>query len=132
MLLFATGTGLAAGGALGDPAGQVATLIWASLVQLPGVLVIGATVIAAVGLLPRFAGPLCWALLMASIMLGPLFGPTLQVPRWGQDLSPFTHVPKAPAVAVTAAPILALAVAVAAFTLAGLVSLRHRNLALPA
>jgi ABC-2 type transport system permease protein len=132
LLLFATGTGLAAGGVLGDPAGQVATLIGASLVQLPAILVIGAVVIALVGLLPRFAGAVSWALLMASILLGPLFGPTLKVPQWAQDLSPFTHLPKAPAVPVTAAPVLGLIAVVAALALAGLVSLRRRDLALPA
>jgi putative exporter of polyketide antibiotics len=83
LLLFATGMGLAAGGVLGDPAGQVRTLIGASLVQLPGILVIGAAVIAAAGLLPRFAGPVSWALLMASILLGPLFGTTLKHPLTG-------------------------------------------------
>jgi len=132
LLLFATGTGLAAGGVLGDPAGQVRTLIGASLVQLPGILVIGAVVIAAVGLLPRLAGAVSWALLMASILVGPLFGPTLKLPQWAQDLSPFTHIPKAPAVPVTAAPVLTLTVVVAAVAVTGLVSLRRRNLALPA
>ena len=130
-LLFATGAGLAAGGVLGDRAGQVRTLLGAGLVQLPGILVVGAVVIAAVGLLPRFAGALSWALLLAFILIGPLFGPTFKLPRWVQDLSPFTHVPKAPAVPVTAAPVLALTVVVVAFTVTGLVSLRRRNLALP-
>ncbi len=54
------------------------------------------------------------------------------MPQWVQDLSPFTHVPKAPAVPLTAAPVLALIAVVAALTLTGLVSLRHRDLALPA
>jgi len=132
LLVFATGTGLAAGGVLGDPAGQVRTLIGASLVQLPAILVIGAVVIATVALLRRFAGPVSWALLMASILLGPMFGPTLKLPQWAQDISPFTHLPKAPAVAVTAAPVLALIAVVAALAVTGLVSLRRRNLALPA
>jgi ABC-2 type transport system permease protein len=132
VLLFATGTGLAAGGVLGDPTGQMRSLIGASLVQLPGILVIGAAVIAAVGLVPRFAGVVSWALLLASILIGPLFGPTLNLPQWAQDLSPFTHVPKAPAVAVTAWPVLALITVVAALAAAGLVSLRRRDLALPA
>jgi ABC-2 type transport system permease protein len=132
LLLFATGVGLAAGGVLGDPAGQVRTLIGVGLVQLPGILVIGAVVIAAVGLLPRFASAVSWALLIASILLGPLFGPTLKLPRWAQDLSPFTHIPKAPAVPITAAPVLALIVVVAVLALTGLVALRRRNLALPA
>jgi ABC-2 type transport system permease protein len=81
LLLFAAGVGLAAGGVLGDPAGQVGTLIGASLVQLPGILVIGAVVIAAVGLLPRLASAVSWAVLMASILIGPLFGPTSNCPN---------------------------------------------------
>jgi len=132
VLLFATGGGLAAGAVLGDPAGQVGSLIAAGLVQLPGVLVIGAVVIAAVGLLPRVASAVSWGLLMASILVGPLFGPGLGLPQWVQDISPFTHVPKAPGVPVTAAPLLALIAVVAALLLTGLLSLRRRNLALPA
>jgi ABC-2 type transport system permease protein len=131
LLLFATGMGLAAGGVLGDPAAQVRTLIGPSLVQLPAILVIDAIVIAVVGLLPRFASAVSWALLMVSILLGPLFG-ALKLPQWTQDLSPFTHIPKTPAVPVTAGPILALTAVVAALTLIGLVSLRRRDLALPA
>lgn len=131
VLLFAVGTGLAAAGVLGDPVGQLATLLGAGLVQLPGILVIGALVIAAVGVLPRVAGVVSWTLLITAILIGPLFGPTLKLPQWAQDLSPFTHVPKAPAVAVTATPVLALIAAVVAITLAGLVALRRRNLALP-
>ena len=132
LVLFATGTGLSAGGVLGDRAGQVRVLLGAGLVQLPAVLVVGAVVIAASGLLPRFAGAASWALLLAFILIGPLFGPNLELPRWVQDLSPFTHVPKAPAVPVTAAPVLTLTAVVTALALAGLISLRRRNLALPA
>jgi hypothetical protein len=33
--------------------------------------VIGATVIAAVGLVPRYAGVISWSLLLASILIGP-------------------------------------------------------------
>jgi ABC-2 type transport system permease protein len=131
VLLFAIGTGLAAGGVLGDPAGQVGNLIGASLVQLAGILVIGAIVIAAVGVVPRFAGAVSWTALIASILIGPLFGPGLKLPQWTQDLSPFTHVPKAPALPVTAAPVLALIVVVAALATTGVVSMRRRNLALP-
>jgi ABC-2 type transport system permease protein len=131
VLLFAIGTGLAAGGVLGDPAGQVGNLIGASLVQLAGILVIGAIVIAAVGVVPRFAGAVSWTALIASILIGPLFGPGLKLPQWTQDLSPFTHVPKAPALPVTAAPVLALIVVVAALATTGVVSMRRRNLGLP-
>lgn len=132
LLLFAIGAGMAAGGALGDPAGQVGVLIVPSLVQLPGILVIGGVVVALIGVLPRFATAASWAVLLWSILAGPLFGPGLNLPGWALDLSPFTHVPKAPAVAVTAAPIIGLVAAVTALVLTGLVSLRRRDLALPA
>jgi ABC-2 type transport system permease protein len=133
MLLFATGTGLAAGGVLdGGPAEQIGVLVGPGLVQLLGVLAIGAAVVALTGVVPRWAAALSWGALLASILAGPLFGPTLRLPRLVQDLSPFTHVPKAPAVAVTATPIVALMVAGAVLALIGLVSLRRRDLTLPA
>jgi ABC-2 type transport system permease protein len=60
-----------------------------------------------------------------------MFGPGLNLPPWLQDLSPFTHSPKAPAVAVTAAPMLTLSVICLAFTATALIALRRRNLTLP-
>jgi ABC-2 type transport system permease protein len=61
-----------------------------------------------------------------------MFGPGLDLPAWVQDLSPFTHSPKAPAAAVTAAPLLALTAVGLGLATAALVSLRRRTLALPA
>jgi ABC-2 type transport system permease protein len=132
LLLYAVGLGLVAGVVVGDPAGQVRAVLSAGLAQLPGVVVVGAVVIAVVGVLPRVAGVVCWGLLVAAVLAGPLFGETLRLPQWAQDLSPFTHVPKAPAVPVTAAPVLALLAVGAVLAVAGLLSLRRRNLALPA
>jgi len=132
LLLYAVGLGLAAGRVLGDPAAQVRAVLGAGLAQLPGVVVVGATVIALVGVLPRVAGAACWGLLIAAVLAGPMFGETLRLPPWVQDLSPFTHVPKAPAVPVTAAPVLALVAVGAVLAVAALVSMRRRNLALPA
>jgi ABC-2 type transport system permease protein len=132
LLLYAVGLGVVAGRVLGDPAGQVRAVLGAGLAQLPGVVVVGAVVIALVGVLPRVAGAACWGLLIAGVLAGPLFGVTLRLPQWVQDLSPFTHVPKAPAVPVTAAPVLALVAVAAVLAVVGLVSLRRRNLALPA
>jgi ABC-2 type transport system permease protein len=42
---------------------------------------VGAVVVAAVGLLPRLAGAVSWAYLIASILIGPLFGPTFKLPQ---------------------------------------------------
>ena len=132
LVLFGVGAGLASGAVLGNPVGESRTLIGAGLVQLAGVLVVGALVIAAVALLPRFAGAVSWALLMAFILLGPLFGNTLQAPQWAKDLSPFSHVPKVPAVPIEAGPVVGLAAVVIASATVGVVMLRRRDLALPA
>ncbi|MGE5829487.1 MAG: ABC transporter permease [Micromonosporaceae bacterium] len=131
LLLFALGMGLTAGGVLGDTAGELRVLAAAALVQLPGILVLGAAVVLATGLLPRAAGTLAWGLLAAAILTGPLFGDTLRLPQWVKDFSPFTHVPKVPAVPLTTAPVLALVGVAATFVAVGLVRLRRRNLALP-
>ena len=93
---------------------------------------IGGVVVAFTALLPRWAGPVSWAVVMVSILLGPLFGAaTFQLPPWVQDISPFTHIPKAPAAAITALPVVGLLVIAAALVAVGLASLRRRNLALP-
>jgi len=131
MVLFAVSMGLAAGQVLGNTATQVRELVWAGLVQVPGILVVGAAVVAIICLVPRWSVPASWAVLLTTIVVGPMFGPGLNLPQWVQDLSPFTHSPKAPAAAVTAAPLLALAAACLALAAAALVSLRRRDLALP-
>ena len=72
------------------------------------------------------------ALVVFSIFVGPMFGPSLGLPTWLLDLSPFTHVPNAPAVAVSVAPVLGLVLACGLLAAAGVLSLRRRNLVLPA
>ena len=95
-------------------------------------MVIGAIVIAAAALIPRSAGVVSWAVLTAAVLAGPLFGTTLKLPQWAQDLSPFTHVPRVPADALSAAPMLALVAIALAGLAAGLAAFRRRDLALPA
>jgi ABC-2 type transport system permease protein len=132
ILVFAVSMGLAAGQVLGDTTNQVREMAEAGLVQLPGILVLGGVVVVMVAFLPRWAVPFSWALLIASLVLGPMFGPTLGLPQWTQDLSPFTHIPKAPALDVTAAPLIFLASICVALAVAGIVAIRRRNLILPA
>jgi ABC-2 type transport system permease protein len=82
--------------------------------------------------LPRWCVGLAWGLVVASIIIGPMFGPTLRLPAWMQDASPFTHVPNAPAVAISVGPLAGLALVGVLLTVAGALLLRRRNLALPA
>ena len=132
VVLFAVSMGLAAGQVLGGTTTQVRELVWAAIAQLPGILVVGAAVVAVVCLVPRWAVPACWALLLLALLVGPMFGPGLDLPSWVQDLSPFTHSPKAPAATVTAAPVLALLAVSIGLGTAALLALRRRDLALPA
>jgi ABC-2 type transport system permease protein len=132
VVLFAVSMGLAAGQVLGGTTTQVRELVGAGLAQLPGILVVGAGALLLVCLVPRWAVPASWGLLLVMLVVGPMFGPGLDLPSWVQDLSPFTHSPKAPAAAVTAAPVLALTAACLALGSAALLALRRRDLVLPA
>jgi ABC-2 type transport system permease protein len=132
LLVFTVSMGLAAGVVLGDVPGQLRALVEAGLVQWPGIMVIGGLVIAVTALLPRWAGALSWTVVMVAILLGPLFGAaTFQLPLWAQDISPFTHIPKAPAADITAVPVAILVAIAGAFVVTGLVAFRRRNLTLP-
>ncbi len=68
-----------------------------------------------------------WTALAVAVLLA-IFGPALSLPAWALDISPFTHVPKLPGGAVTAAPVLWLTGFVLAVTAAGLTCLRRRDI----
>lgn len=132
ILLFAGGVVVTGGLVLGDPASLLRDLVGAALVQLPAVGVLGTAVLVLVMVLPRWSVGLSWALVAGGVFVGPMFGPSLGLPTWLLDLSPFTHVPNAPAVAITLGPVLGLIAASAALAAAGVIAMHHRNLALPA
>jgi ABC-2 type transport system permease protein len=132
MLLFAGGAVVTGGLVLGDPASLLRDLVSAALVQLPAVGVLGTAVLVLVMVLPRWSVGLSWALVTGGVFVGPMFGPSLGLPTWLLDLSPFTHVPNAPAVAISPGPVLGLIAASAALAAAGVIAMRHRNLTLPA
>jgi polyether ionophore transport system permease protein len=132
ILVFATAMGITGGQALGGTASLLRDLAGAALVQLPAVGALGAAVVVLVTSAPRWSVGLSWTLAVFTIFVGPMFGPSLDLPTWLLDLSPFTHVPNAPAEAVTAGPILGLVLASALLAVAGIGLLRRRNLVLPA
>ena len=107
-------------------------LIVAALIQLPAIGVLAATVVTVIMLLPRWSVGLSWALVVGSIFVGPMFGPSLGLPTWLLDLSPFTHVPNAPAVDPTSEPILDLCLACGVLATTAVLLLRRRNLTLQA
>jgi ABC-2 type transport system permease protein len=132
LVLFAAAMSLTGGQVLGGTAPLLGDLVAAALVQLPAVGVVGAAVVAAVVFLPRWSVGVSWALVVLVIVVGPMFGPSLGLPSWLLDLSPFTHVPNAPAVAVDATPLAGLGVAVALLAGASVLAYRRRSLGLPA
>lgn len=111
ILVFAIAMGIVGGQVLGGTASLLRDLVGAALVQLPAIGVLGAAVVVVVMLLPRWSAGLSWALVVGSIFVGPMFGPSLGLPAWLLDLSPFTHVPNAPAVALSVAPVVGLGLA---------------------
>ena len=78
------------------------------------------------GLLPRLA-PVSWAALAVAAFL-VLFGPLLRLSQGIIDLAPFSHIPKVPGAAVSAAPLLWLLVIAAVLAAAGLAGFRGRDL----
>jgi len=132
LLLFAVAMGVTGGLVLGGTASLLVDLVGAALVQLPAVGVLAAAVVVVVMVLPRWAVGVSWVLVVVSVFVGPMFGPALGLPAWLLDLSPFTHVPNAPAVALSAGPVVGLVLACVLLAGAGVALLRRRNLALPA
>ena len=132
LVVFALAMGLTGGRALGGTAALLGDLLAAALVQLPAIGVLGAAVATVVMVLPRWSVGLSWALVVASVFVGPMFGPSLGLPRWLLDVSPFTHVPNAPAVPISYGPLLGLVVTGTLVAAAGVLALRRRDLLLPA
>jgi ABC-2 type transport system permease protein len=120
------------GHVLGGTSPLLRDLVGAALVQLPAIAILGTAVVVLIVLLPRWSVGLSWALVVASIVVGPMFGPSLGLPTWLLDLSPFTHVPNAPAVAISFTPVVGMGLTAVLLAVLGMLLLRRRNLALPA
>ena len=132
LLVFALAMAVTGGQVLGAPGPLFRDLVVAALIQLPAIGLLGAVVVTVSMLLPRWSVGLSWSLVVGSIFVGPMFGPALGLPTWLLDLSPFTHVPNAPAVDPTMGPILGLCLACGMLASAAVLLLTRRNLTLPA
>ena len=126
VLLAAAGLGAGlAYGVMIDDLSQVPRLMGAALVHVPGVwALIGFTVVL-FGFVPR-ATAVAWAALGVCVVVGFL-GELLGLPDWVVGVSPFDHVPQAPAVAVTFGPLLILSAVAAALAITGLTAFRRRD-----
>ncbi|MGW4501419.1 ABC transporter permease [Micromonospora sp. NPDC004336] len=126
VLLGGLTTGLGYGLVAGDPLGRAAELGGAALVRLPALLVVAGVVTALFGLLPRWSVVLSWTALLGFLLLGQL-GAVLDLPQAALNLSPYTHVPSAPAVDPAALPLVVLTAIAAALLAAGLTGFRRRD-----
>ncbi|REF00037.1 ABC transporter permease [Thermomonospora umbrina] len=120
-------TGLTYGATAGDLDGRLADTLSAALVQIPAAWVPAGIALALFGLAPRATAGV-WAAVAAFLLLGQL-GPLLGLDQWAMDLSPFTHVPKLPGAAMTAAPMVWLAAVTVAAAAAGYHGFRRRDVA---
>jgi len=132
MLVYAMAMGVAAGQALGGTASLLGDLAGAALVQLSAIAVLGAAVVTVVMLLGRWSVGLSWLLVVFCVFVGPMFGPSLGLPAWLRDLSPFTHVPNAPVVEIDYGPVIGLGITALVLAAVGVLALRRRDLRLPA
>jgi len=128
LVLMGASTGIGYGAVVGDVGDQVSNLTRAALVQAPAVLALSGLAVVAFGLLPRLAVALSWTALALCVLIGQL-GELFGLPQAVVNLSPFTHLPGAPAAEVTALPLLVLLLVALAFTAFGMTSFRRRDLA---
>lgn len=126
VLLGGLTTGLGYGLVAGDPLGRAVGLGGAALVRLPALLVVAGVVTALFGLLPRWSVALSWATLIVFLLLGQL-GAVLDLPQAALNLSPYTHVPSAPAVDPAALPLVVLTGVAVLLLAAGTAGFRRRD-----
>jgi ABC-2 type transport system permease protein len=119
--------GLGYGLRTGSAGPEVARLLGAAMAQLPASLAVAGAAVLLFGLLPRASVAGAWTVVGVLVLIA-LFGQVLRLSQPILDVSPFTHVPKLPGAAVTAAPLLWLSLAVLALAAAGLAGLRRRDI----
>lgn len=126
LIVLAGGLGIGVGYALaiGDTQ-QVLRMLGASLVTVPGVLVLAGVAVALFGFVPRVALA-AWAAL-AAVFVVAFFGEVLRLPPWVRAVSPFDHLPAVPAEDLRWAPVVTLLAVATALTGAGLWGLRRRD-----
>jgi ABC-2 type transport system permease protein len=128
VLLAAAGAvaGFAYGLAVGDVGGQLPGVLGGALVQLPAAWVLAGVAMALFGLVPT-ATAAGWGAVVVCFLIGEL-GPTLNLPQWLMDVSPFTHVPRLPGGALSGAPIGWLVLVSVVLAAAGLTGFRRRDI----
>ena len=120
-------SGLGYGLRTGSAGTEVSRQLGAALAQVPAAWLLAGVVVAVFGLVPRVTVPAAWTALAVAALLA-LLGPSVRLPQWLLDLTPFTHVPKLPGGHFTATPLIWLTAVAAGLTAAGLAAFRRRDL----
>ena len=128
LAVVAGGVGLGAGYALATGDGsRVGPLELATLVMLPGTLLLGAVALVLVSVAPR-AAVAAWAYLaLCAVVL--LLARALRLPSWVVDLSPFSHLGTYPATAVPWGAVLLVTLLAAVLAGAATLAFTRRDLA---
>ena len=127
-LIIATaglGVGISYARSTGD-AGEIPRLVGAAMVTVPGALVLIGAAIAIYGLVPH-AAVTAWSLLAVVAIVG-FFGELFRIPHWLQQVSPFEHLPAAPAEPITVLPLCVLSVIALGLGALGCWGLRRRDI----
>jgi ABC-2 type transport system permease protein len=106
--------------------GSVWSAVGAQAAYLPAVWVLTGIVVLLFGFAPRLT-LLSWGFLVGFFLLAE-FGPLVNLPAWTMNLSPFTHIPRLPAAAMSWTPLVILTVLAAVLIVAGAVRFRSRDL----
>jgi ABC-2 type transport system permease protein len=127
LVLALTGVtfGLVDAAITGD-AGVIGQAVLGSVLFAAAVWVLVGFTMLLIGVVPRLATVLPWALLAVGFTIG-FFGQLLDLPQWVVDLSPFQHVPQYPAAPLAALPLVLLLALGAGLTTLGLAGLHRRD-----
>lgn len=104
---------------------DVPRLLEAVAAWIPAVIFVVGLTLALVGIVPRWAG-LAWVVVGAFALLTEL-GAVFGLPSWLMNLSPFSHIAKAPAESLALAPMLWLTAIGVAFGVAGYIAFQIRD-----
>ena len=126
VIVSGAGTALVRAASTGDP-GSFGRLFVASLAYVPAVWVVAGIAVAAVGILPRAAAAVAWAV-VAYVVVVTMFAGGLNWPDWVDDLSPFAWTPLVPIESWTAAAAGGLVVAAVGLLVAGFAGFLRRDL----
>ena len=118
--------GLLAGAVAGDRGGGFATWFWATVWELPAVLVFLGIVTLVFAVLPRATAGVGWAVFGLGAVFG-LFGPLFGLPEWLRDLAPFAHTPAVALPDASFAGGWAMAALAVALVAAGVLLFRRRD-----